>query len=855
MRDAVVMWRKTRMVVLVALSAAIYAAILIPFKAIPVIPGITELRPANAVPVVCAFLFGPAAAWGCAMGNLIGDFFGTLGPGSLFGLVGNFLLAYLPYRVWVAFRGSSAPTGGVGDIPVMVLGIFIGSAACGVVIGFGVDLLGIAPYMIVTTIITLNNFIIGLILGLPLISLMYPRARRWHLTYTQIMNERDYGRWVGAPLAVAAVLVMSLAGVLAAFDQRGLLARAGQLLGLLPVSAEPSALFVPAEMALREFGGWCSAAIVVASVFSARLWWRRGAAREEAGEAARAEREEAISVENLRFTYPDTAHPALDGVAFSQERGTTRFLMGRTGAGKSTLGLCLNGVIPNLQPGEYSGSVAVCGVNPARWPLNQMSEYIGLVFQDFQSQLFCSNVDLEVAFSLENRGVDRQIMRKRVDRWLQELDIAHLRDRDPATLSGGQKQRVALAAVMASEPDVIVLDEATTDLDPPGTDDVFEACERLTGDGRTLLIASHEAERAVDANSLLALADGRVAYEGSPRALLDDPQRCRKIGVGVNPLAEIAEALDLRDIPASVEEAEKTLRELDARLDVERFEKATGQERDTSAPVIEMEDVNFAYGDLQALRDVTLTVPDGDFLAVLGANGSGKTTMCKMLIGLLRPDSGSVRINGTDIRDHPISEIATEVGYLYQNPDSQIFADTVRAEVAFGPRNMGLEDSVIQERVSEALATIELEGYEDSDPFSLTRGERQRVALASILASDPSIIVFDEPTTGLDLPQQQAMFQLLQKLSDGGRTILMITHHLQMAVQHARRLVFMRDGRISASGPTRSLLAQEHEMIDELYGARTSILPPSVILSVRVFGKALTSPSEWADFVQIPAEE
>ncbi|MFO7947537.1 MAG: QueT transporter family protein, partial [Armatimonadota bacterium] len=330
MRDVIEMWRNTRMVVLVALSAAIYAAILIPFKAIPIIPGITEIRPANAVPVVCAFLFGPAAAWGCAMGNLIGDFFGTIGPGSLFGLIGNFLLAYLPYRVWVVIKGTREPTAKGRDLPVMILGLVIGSAACAIVIGFGVDLLGIAPYMIVTTIITFNNLLIGVVLGLPLVALLYPRARRWRLTYGQIMNERDYRAPAFSSVAAVVLLLVSLAGALAAIDQRGVFATIGQQIGLISVSVEPGPLFVPAEMSLREFGGWCAAAIVFASVFMARLWWGRKRLEAEADRMGGVEAAPDVVFDNLTFQYPDTASPALYGITSLQKAGTTRYLMGRT---------------------------------------------------------------------------------------------------------------------------------------------------------------------------------------------------------------------------------------------------------------------------------------------------------------------------------------------------------------------------------------------------------------------------------------------------------------------------------------------------------------------------------------------
>ncbi|MFP3903902.1 MAG: energy-coupling factor transporter ATPase [Armatimonadota bacterium] len=856
MRDVIEMWRNTRMVVLVALSAAIYAAILIPFKAIPIIPGITEIRPANAVPVVCAFLFGPAAAWGCAMGNLIGDFFGTIGPGSLFGLIGNFLLAYLPYRVWVVIRGTQEPTAKGRDLPVMVLGLVIGSAACAIVIGFGVDLLGIAPYMVVTTIITFNNLLIGVVLGLPLVALLYPRARRWRLTYGQIMNERDYRAPAVSSVAGVGLLLVSLAGALAAIDQRGVFATIGQHVGLIGPSAEAGPLFVPPEMSLREFGGWCSGAIVFASVFMARLWWGRKRLEEAAGEMGGVQTAPEIALSDLSFQYPDTEAPALSAITARQHGGTTRYLMGRTGAGKSTLALCLNGIIPNVQPGDYSGGVSVGGIDPAQWPVNQVSEVVGMVFQDFESQLFCSDVELEVAFSLENRGVDRKTMRARVDYWMKELEIEELRDRDPSTLSGGQKQRLALAAVMASEPPVVVLDEATTDLDPIGASQVFEACRTLAGRGRTLLMSTQDSSEAVTGDSLMVLRSGRMVAEGEPHAVLNDSERCRKLGIGPNPLAEIASAVGLAEVPASREEAASILRDRGASLDKGAYEASIARTQHPQADVVaQLKGVSFAYDGVEALRGIDLPVEAGDFVALLGPNGSGKTTMCRLLIGLLRPDAGSVCILGRDIARTDVSEIARDVGYLFQNPDSQIFADTVYDEVAFGPRNMGMEPQTIDDRVAGALQATELQGYEDFDPFALTRGERQRVALASILACDPRIIIFDEPTTGLDVPQQEAMFELLVQLQQEGRTIIMITHHMTMAVRYARRLVFLKDGRIAASGPTRQILRDDANLLTDVYGPGVEMTPAPVDLSRRLFGEVLLSPEEWAEFVTMAEQE
>jgi len=857
MRDVFVMWRNTRMVVLVALSAAIYAAILIPFKIIPIVPGFTELRPGNAVPIVCGLLFGPAAAWGCAIGNLIADFFGTIGPGSFFGMIGNFLFAYVPYRIWVMFKGFRPPSGSWKEVPLLVLAIFMGSGACAIVIGSGVELLGLVPYVILTSIITINNTVVGIVLGIPLLILMYPRARRWNLTFSQVMQEDDIRGTRLTPIAGLLVLVACIIGVFAALDMGGHIADWAMKLGILdmqPVIGDngkpvPVSLLVPAEMSLLQLGLWCSLAILVGSSLMAKVGLGR---RPAAGQVEQTTGGQAgtggLVVEDVEFAYPDGGEAALRGITFTQGAGQMRFLMGRTGAGKSTLCLCLNGVIPQMQSGAFSGSVQVGGLDTSQWSVDQLSRVVGLVFQDFETQLFCSDVELEVAFGLETRGVPRELMRERVDYWIDALGLRHLVGRDPSTLSGGEKQRLALAAVMAAEPPAVVLDEPTTDLDPAGRAEVMEAVGQLADDGRTVVVATNESAEAADADGLLVLQEGVLAYEGAPASLLQDIQASAALGLRPDPLAELAAAVGLAQVPQNVQQAVEMLRERSARLDEEAFSSAQASEQTQSvrAPAATLENVSYSYGRAPALHEVSLQVRRGEFVAILGPNGSGKTTMCKLVTGLLVPDSGTVAVNDQDVSEMRASELAAQIGYLYQNPDSQIFADTVFDEVAFGPRNLGRTTGRIRELVIEALAITELTGYEDTDPFSLTRGERQRVALAAVLACEPGIIVFDEPTTGLDVPQQEAMMQLLKRLQGQGRTVIVVTHHTKMALRYAERLVLLRQGRVLADGPTRRVVND-----NEAFAAAGQCLAPLVAISQELFGVPLLSAEEFERYVHL----
>ncbi len=557
----------------------------------------------------------------------------------------------------------------------------------------------------------------------------------------------------------------------------------------------------------------------------------------------------AILLRNLTFTYPDAATPALDGIHFTQSPGQVCCLMGRTGAGKSTLCLCLNGTIPHLQPGKYSGQALVSGRNAADIPVGQLSEQVGIVFQDFDSQLFRSNIRSEVAFGLENRGIPRDQMQQAVDRWLATVGLTELADRAPSTLSGGEKQRLALAAVMACEPDVVILDEATTDLDPLGKAEVMGACWRLKDQGHTLLLVTHDSAQALAADRLLVLDEGQVVYDSSPLEPLTDPQAARQLHLQCLTPARICALLDLPDRPTSTAEAIECLRRRDARLDESAWQQlqrnSASRVRRLGEPLIEARNVSFSYNGAAALEDVSLQVRRGEFVLILGSNGSGKTTLCKHFNGLLKPDTGDVLVAGSSTAQVDAADLARTVGYLFQNPDHQIFAQTVFEEVAFGPCNLGFSKKEIAERVTEALNVTELTEYREMDPFVLTRGERQRVALASILAMSPQVIVFDEPTTGLDFPQQVAMLKLLARLREAGHTVVVVTHHTELALPYADRVVLMNDGHIIADGLVREVFSQP-----QLCAQAHQETPPSLQISQELFGVPLLSPEEFARCVQ-----
>ena len=551
-----------------------------------------------------------------------------------------------------------------------------------------------------------------------------------------------------------------------------------------------------------------------------------------------------LSVRDVSFTYREALAPALRGVSFDLSPGELLVVMGASGAGKSTLCRCLNGLIPHFLRGALTGKIIAVGRDTQHTRVAECAQQVGLVFQDFEAQLFSTNVELEVAFGAESLGLPRRQIAERVWKLLALVGLTHLAARRPASLSGGEKQRLAIAAALAADPPVLVLDEATSDLDPVGKAAVFKLARQLAGDAarRGVVFAHHDAEEAVGASRVLVLSHGQAVALDTPARVLSQPELLEANGVAPLAATSVLAALGLDERPLDEESAAERLLSRGLRIGEGTIGAWAERDRALAAgygePVIEAGGLGYAYsGGAAAISGIDLTIQRGEFVAVIGQNGSGKTTLVKHFNGLLRPTSGEVLVGGEPTRGQSLRSLAAEVGYVFQNPDNQIFAPTVLEEVAFGPRNFGLDDTEARARVAESLAAVGLTGREEEDPFSLTKGERQRVAVASVLAGRPEVLIFDEPTTGLDDRESRAMMALIEQLNRRGHTVIVVTHAMWLAAEHAHRVVVMQEGRIVLDAPTRAAFSQ----IDML--RRAAIIPPQVVrLSQLLGGTALTAP-------------
>jgi len=517
------------------------------------------------------------------------------------------------------------------------------------------------------------------------------------------------------------------------------------------------------------------------------------------------------------------------------ERNAVTVVMGASGGGKSTLVRTLNAIIPSFIRGQFRGEIDVLDRDATTRRTSEMAEHVGMVLQDYEAQLFGTSVESEVAFGPENLAVSIEAIPDRIETALETVGLADLDGRrSPAGLSGGQKQRLVLASVLAMHPELLVLDEPTSDLDPRGTRDLLEVISELAGatnqesamangpDPDTIVMVTHKIEEALLADRATLLAGGQVHREAGVREIFTDIEALEECRVAVPPLVEAFDRLGWTEdeLPLLPDEAVAAVRQRGLNWDpparlgdtLPGVPAETGER--TGEPLFEIEGLIHEYetdrSAIRAVDGVELTIETGEVVAIVGANGSGKTTLAKHLNGLLTPDEGEVWWDGRDVTQLSMTEIGQHVGYLFQNPDHQLFAASVREEVAFGPENFGLEGDVLDERVDRAIEAVELEPLEDADPFNLSKGQRQRVALASVLATDPDAIIFDEPTTGLDAVQQDRFMDLVAELNrESGLTVVMITHDMGTVARYAPRTVVLDDGRVVDDGPTREIFATD----------------------------------------------
>lgn len=539
----------------------------------------------------------------------------------------------------------------------------------------------------------------------------------------------------------------------------------------------------------------------------------------------------AVRVENLWWRYHASGEWTLKGLDLEVEKGEFVGIVGSSGAGKTTLCLLIAGVLSKSVKGECKGRVEVFGKDALRTSIRQLSEDVAVVLQDADTQFVTMRVLDEVAFPLENIGLSREEILERVSEALEFVGMKGYKWKSPHELSGGQKQRVAIAAALAKRPKLLILDEATSDLDPLGKREVLRVVSKLREESDvTAIIVDHNTDDLVRfVDRIVVLDRGRVVACGDPRDVFCRVEQLKTIGIRIPQSAEVVFKLGATNgkLPLTVEEAVKALTPLRERLCL--LERDAREIPPRSEKVVSFADVTYVYEDgTVALNGLTLDIWKGEFLAVIGPNGSGKTTMAKLIVSLLKPTSGRVEVLGLDTRTVSPSALAPKVGYVFQNPDYQLVCDTVYEEVAFPLRQLGFDEKEVKERVEWALASVGLKGLETLPPFFLSKGERQRLALASALVVKPQLLIVDEPTTGQDERNSRMIAELLLQLNKSGVTLVVITHDLRLVSEYAERVAVLNDGRLVAAGPTREVFTEHLETLVSI-----GLEPPPVIMLMK----------------------
>jgi len=538
---------------------------------------------------------------------------------------------------------------------------------------------------------------------------------------------------------------------------------------------------------------------------------------------------------------------ALKGVNVSISEGEVVAVVGPTGAGKTTLCKVLSGIIPNFGAyDDFKGDVTVDGKSTVGKRVGEISRSCAMVFQDYESQLFRTTVELEVAFGPENLCLSRDEILKRVRRSLNLVGLVGFEKRYSFALSGGQKQRLAIASMLALQPKVLMLDEATSDLDPRGKREVYAVVRRLLDEGaiRSLVMVDHHLDKVAQfADRVVLMDSGRVVMEGGTEDVLSEVDLLRSLGLNPPEPAELFHDLGLRSkpLPMTVEEA------LERMPALRNFRKPSEEEVNSREPAVEVEDLWFAYpGGDWVLKGVNLTVRSGEMVGLIGQNGSGKTTLAQTIMGILKPRRGRIRLFGKDVTSQDLMERAVTVGYVFQNPDYQIFTKSVYEEIAYGLRARGMVEEEVRKRVEEVARMVGLSALLDEDPFFLPKAHRQRVAVASVLALNPKVVILDEPSTGLSPGETRALMDLARELNRKGTTFIIITHEMWVVAEYCNRVVLMSDGNVVLDAPTRKAFSMGD------FIRKYEIEPPAVTeISRRLLGTTYLTVREFVESVEV----
>ena len=515
-----------------------------------------------------------------------------------------------------------------------------------------------------------------------------------------------------------------------------------------------------------------------------------------------------ISFNQFTFQYDAQAEATLKDISFDIAKGEKVLILGPSGSGKSTLAQCLNGIIPNIHKGQAQGQVRIDGQDIFKQSIYDKSQLVSTVLQDPDGQFIGLTVAEDLAFALENDCADQSEMKDKVALWAERLDLTSLLNHRPQDLSGGQKQRVSLAGVLIDESPILLFDEPLANLDPKSGQETIDLIDKIHKEvGATTIIIEHRLEdvlyRPVD--RILLVNEGELIFNGSPDELLSSTLLLE------NGIREPLYVTVLRQLGFDTRSAQN-LSQLDA-LDLSDLalpDRVLKDKKDSSSDsILKVERLSVSYGDNPAIiEDLSFSLKKGERLAIVGKNGAGKSTLAKALCGFV-PSQGKLTYEGQDISQDSIAERSERIGFVLQNPNQMISQTMIFDEVALGLRLRGIEEAEVEERVHEVLKTCGLYSFRKWPISALSFGQKKRVTIASILVLKPEIIILDEPTAGQDYKTYTDIMNFLDSLQKQGHTIVMITHDMQLMLEHSDRCLVVVEGKIIADDKPVTILNQK----------------------------------------------
>jgi len=558
---------------------------------------------------------------------------------------------------------------------------------------------------------------------------------------------------------------------------------------------------------------------------------------------------------DVSYKYPRSEDFVLRDINLEIHKGEFLGLIGPTGAGKTTLCLALNGIVPQFYGGRFFGAVEIAGLDTVEHPISGMANYVGQVFEDPETQLISTSVENEIAFALENLKVSREEIIARIPKALSAVRLEGTEKKHPHELSGGQKQRLAIAAAIAVQPNLLILDEPTSQLDPVGAEEVFATAHELNQNlGMTIVMASHSAEEmAAFADRIALVSQGEIVALGPPEEIFAEIEKLEDNHLRPPQVANTFYSINQRGIavhkvPVRMNDALPLLENLSKVPMSDQFSLPESQGTSGEA-LLSVTDLAHIYPDgTKALHGVSLDITEGDYVLIIGQNGAGKSTLVKHFLNLLQPTEGSVRVGGVETEEMSVSDLARRIGYVAQNPDNQIFNTSVGDEIAFALKNLDFDEEEVEARTVESLEAMGLTDVREMHPLALPKGDRARVVIGAILAMKPEIIIFDEPTTGQDYRGAKYILEISRDLHKMGKTVIVITHHLYLMPEYAERVVVMGKGTILLDEVTRIAFHETETLKSTFLTAPQAVRLSQEMQKLKSDFPALLTPTEFASY-------